>query len=176
MHAISSVSFLWRCALSEDWWQPACLETLDSQARAPGYLRKRLRHAIIRLDYSVIESLMTVFLRESFRRVFRLFIFLREECFPTSWSKGLAVISGLFLLGTAGTFILNSTGWDLSWPASVYKAGGANGGWLYARDLPWRRLYDYGEIPTILLLIGSLVVLCGTSWGGFPRITGSRVS
>lgn len=102
---------------------------------------------------------MTDFSIEFLGKLFRFLVFPGHGYFESTRSKGLAITVGLFLFGVVGTFILNATGWDLSWPAAVYEAGGAHGGWHYARDLPWRRLYDYGEIPTILLALGALALL-----------------
>ena len=40
-------------------------------------------------------------------------------------------------------------------------------GWVHARDLPWRWLYDYGTFPAIAMAVGAAVGLIG-SWG-WPR-------
>lgn len=83
----------------------------------------------------------------------------------SSRAKGLVIAAGLLVFGVVGTLLLSVTGWDLAWPASVYRPGAVNQGWEYARQLPWRRLYDYGEIPTILLMVGAVLVLVAQFFG-----------
>ncbi len=108
---------------------------------------------------------MGFFQEDMFENFFRYLIVPGADFWGSSRSKGLAVTAGLFVLGVVGTLILSATGWDLSWPASVYSAGAEHGGWAYARDLPWRRIYDYGELPTIFLAIGALAVIIAEMLG-----------
>jgi membrane-associated PAP2 superfamily phosphatase len=83
----------------------------------------------------------------------------------SSQFRGVLIVGGLFLFGVTATLVLSLTGWDLSWPASVYSPGGMHGGWHYACDLPWKPLYDYGEIPAMLLAVGALILLGMTRLG-----------
>jgi len=73
-----------------------------------------------------------------------------------SLSEPLAVILVLFVLGAAGTVIIEATGGDLAWIAAFFQSGGAHDGWVHAGDLPWRLCYDYGEIPGILAAVAGL--------------------
>jgi len=62
----------------------------------------------------------------------------------------------LFLLGVAGSIILEATGWDLGWTAAFYEPGGTNNGWIHGREKPWSLLYDYGAAVGVVLLLVSL--------------------
>jgi lipid A 4'-phosphatase len=83
--------------------------------------------------------------------------------------KGLAIILGLFIFGVAATAVLQSTGWDLAWPASFYAAGGPHEGWFLRRDQPWAFLYDYGEYPTWILGALALALCVAVKLGKVPR-------
>jgi lipid A 4'-phosphatase len=70
--------------------------------------------------------------------------------------RGVAIIVALFAFGMGSTAVLDYYGWDLAWSASFYTATGSGGVWAGAREQPWRFLYDYGEIPGILLLFAGI--------------------
>jgi len=88
---------------------------------------------------------------------------------PRQRVRGLVIISALFALGITGTVFLNKTGKDFSWTAAFYEWGGRNAGWIYARDPVWAALYDYGEIPGILLALFGLAGFLAAKWGKAPR-------
>ncbi len=79
--------------------------------------------------------------------------------------RGLIVSVGLFCFGLAATALLESWGADLTWTSAWYEAGGPAGGWPHGRAAPWSLLYDYGEIPTILLTIGAAVLFLAARVG-----------
>ncbi len=66
-------------------------------------------------------------------------------------TRGLLIILGLFILGVAGTMILDATGWDLAWVSRFYTPGGVQGGWTHGREQPWAFLFrswrDAGPYP-----------------------------
>ncbi len=68
-------------------------------------------------------------------------------------SKGTLIALGLFAVGVVTTVVLDLSGRDLEWTKLFYLAGGADGGWIYGRQQPWATLYDYGNIPTIILAV-----------------------
>ncbi|MEW6349047.1 MAG: phosphatase PAP2 family protein [Thermodesulfobacteriota bacterium] len=70
-------------------------------------------------------------------------------------TRGLCIAVGLFVFGVAGTLILDLTGADRAWTRHFYEEGGLNGGWIHGREQPWAALYDYGNVPTILLALGA---------------------
>jgi lipid A 4'-phosphatase len=88
---------------------------------------------------------------------------------PKQRVQGLIVISGLFMLGIAGTILLNATGKDFSWMVAYYDWGGIHEGWIHARDPLWALLYDYGEIPGIVLAVLALAGYVATRWGNAPK-------
>ncbi len=79
---------------------------------------------------------------------------------PVWWSnhprlRGLLIAVGLVVCGIAGTLILELSGTDQAWTSWFYAERGPNGGWMYGRQQPWAALYDYGNVPTILLALGA---------------------
>ncbi|MGO9571991.1 MAG: phosphatase PAP2 family protein [Desulfomonilaceae bacterium] len=87
-----------------------------------------------------------------------------------SRAKGLIIILGLLILGAAGTIILDATGWDLTWVSRCYTAGGARGGWTHSREQPWGALYDYGEIPPLILAVAALALYVAAKSGKARRV------
>ncbi len=85
----------------------------------------------------------------------------RDE--PVRWLnrprlRGLLIAAGLVLCGFAGTLFLDLWGIDQAWTSRFYVQGGPNGGWIHGREQPWAGLYDYGNVPTILLALGAFIV------------------
>lgn len=80
----------------------------------------------------------------------------------------MIVILSLFGFGVCATWLLESTGADLAWAGAFYRSGGANGGWLYARELPWSALYDYGELPGWFLVAAAAALYAGARAGKAP--------
>lgn len=80
-------------------------------------------------------------------------------------SRGIAIILALFAVGIVSTAVLEATGWDLSWPGRFYTTGGDRGGWTHGREKPWDLLYDYGEIPTMVLVAAVLILCVAAKWG-----------
>ena len=60
---------------------------------------------------------------------------------------------GLFAFGVASTAIIQANGWDLEWSGLFYTPGGIYGGWTQSRERPWDLFYDYGTIPTWIILL-----------------------
>jgi lipid A 4'-phosphatase len=89
---------------------------------------------------------------------------------PTSPSplRGLIVSVGLLCFGLAATVLLEYWGADLTWTGVWYDSGGPAGGWIHGHQAPWSVLYDYGEIPTILLTIGAAVLFLAARLGKAP--------
>jgi lipid A 4'-phosphatase len=83
--------------------------------------------------------------------------------------QGLIIISGLFVLGIAGTILLDETGKDFFWMGAFYNSGGVHEGWIYARDPLWALLYDYGEIPGIVLAVFAFAGYVAARWGKAPK-------
>jgi lipid A 4'-phosphatase len=71
---------------------------------------------------------------------------------------GLCIIAALFLVGIAFTVVIDATGRDMDWISGFYEAGGANEGWIHGKQTPWCQLYDYGEIPGILMAVAALAL------------------
>ncbi len=87
----------------------------------------------------------------------------------TPWTvKGAAIIIALFLLGAAGTALMAVAGVDMGWLEKLYTPGGPAGGWVYGTYFPFGALYDYGEIPGILLVVAAAAVYCASLWGKIP--------
>lgn len=82
-----------------------------------------------------------------------------------SRTRGLVIIAGLFLFGVAATLVLEFTGWDLAWSEKWYVSAGAHEGWAYGREQPWAWLYDYGELPGWVLVIGALILYAAARVG-----------
>jgi len=72
------------------------------------------------------------------------------------WVRGVVIICCLVIAGLALTAWIESANRDLSWARLFYEEGGPHGGWIYARDYPWCWIYDYGEIPAIVMAIVAL--------------------
>jgi lipid A 4'-phosphatase len=68
----------------------------------------------------------------------------------------LRFILGLLALGIVASLLIELNGWDLAISSRFFVPGGAHGGWIFARDQPWRLLYEYGEIPPTLFAAGAL--------------------
>lgn len=66
---------------------------------------------------------------------------------------GITIMLGLFAFGVASTAIIQANGWDLEWSGLFYTQGGIYGGWTQSRDRPWDLFYDYGTIPTWIILL-----------------------
>jgi lipid A 4'-phosphatase len=86
-----------------------------------------------------------------------------------SRNRGLIIILGLLILGVAGTAILDAAGWDLDWVSRFYTPGGARGGWTHGREQPWGFLYDYGEIPPLVLATAALALYVAVKLGKARR-------
>jgi hypothetical protein len=71
-------------------------------------------------------------------------------------SRGLLILAGLFVAGIVATMLFDRWGADLGWAGAFYIPGAGNGGWLWARAQPWAFLYDYGELPPLMLLAAAL--------------------
>lgn len=84
-------------------------------------------------------------------------------------NRGLLIILGLFILGVAGTMILDATGWDLAWVSRFYTPGEVLGGWTHAREQPWAFLYDYGEMPSLILAVAAVVLYTASRLGKVRR-------
>jgi membrane-associated PAP2 superfamily phosphatase len=84
--------------------------------------------------------------------------------------KGIAIVAILFSLGIVATALAGYLGLDVKLSSLFYEQGGIHGGWIYARDMPWRELYDYGEIPAVVMAIGSLGLAIAARVGKAPRI------
>jgi lipid A 4'-phosphatase len=82
--------------------------------------------------------------------------------------RGVIVILGLFGFGVGATWLLESTGTDLACAGAFYRLGGANEGWIHARELPWAVLYDYGELPGLFLLAAAAALYAGAWMGKVP--------
>lgn len=82
-----------------------------------------------------------------------------------SRSKGWLIIAALWGFGLLATVLMNAMGIDLAWISAFYREGGPHGGWIHAQDVQWKAIYEYGEIPGILLALVSLV-LAIASWRG----------
>jgi len=68
----------------------------------------------------------------------------------------VAIILGLVILGVVASLLIELNSWDLATSSRFFVPSGAHGGWVTAHDQPWRFLYDYGEIPPILLAAGAV--------------------
>jgi membrane-associated PAP2 superfamily phosphatase len=75
---------------------------------------------------------------------------------------------GLLLFGIGATFLMDSKGLDLAWAAEFYAQDGPHQGWIHSREQPWAWLYDYGEIPGWIVVIGA-VTLYGAARAGKIR-------
>ena len=82
--------------------------------------------------------------------------------------RGVIIILSLFGFGVCATWLLESTGTDLAWTAQFYRPGGADGGWIHARELPWAALYDYGELPGWVMVAAAAALYAGTWLGKVP--------
>jgi len=75
------------------------------------------------------------------------------------------IIFGLLGSGIIGTVLMDAFNADLSWTAAFYREGGSNEGWIYGRSAPWSWLYDYGEIPTFILVAAALAIFTASRFG-----------
>lgn len=57
---------------------------------------------------------------------------------------------------------MGGAGLDLEWSGHFYVPGGANNGWIIGRAWPWGAIYDYGEIPGVVLAIGACFLYMAT--------------
>ena len=73
-------------------------------------------------------------------------------------SQGNTNGSGTLCVGEAATALLDLSGLDLALAGLWYLKGGANNGWIYGRQQPWAALFDFGNIPTLVLAFGALLV------------------
>lgn len=87
----------------------------------------------------------------------------RKQGRPTV--RGLVIILGLLSFGLAATHDLGTCNADLAWTGLFYQEGGPNAGWAYGQSVPWITLYDYGEIPTLILFAAALAIYTA-SWFG----------
>jgi membrane-associated PAP2 superfamily phosphatase len=79
-------------------------------------------------------------------------------------------MAALFLALAALTLLSDALGLDLSLAARFYRPGE---GWFLAEEEPWRRLYLYGTLPGLFLMLGALGVfslsLVSLRWTPFRR-------
>ncbi|MBI5570514.1 MAG: phosphatase PAP2 family protein [Desulfomonile tiedjei] len=78
-------------------------------------------------------------------------------------------MAGLFVAGIVATVLLDRGDADLAWTGAFYIPGGSNGGWPWARAQPWAFLYDYGELPPLILLAAALGLYAACRVGRAPR-------
>ncbi len=71
--------------------------------------------------------------------------------------RGVLVVGGLLVAGIAGNYALEASAADLRWAAELYVPGGAGEGWPYGQRPPWSWLYEFGEIPPLVMAVGALV-------------------
>lgn len=90
-----------------------------------------------------------------------------RTCLLAPRSRGLAIVAGLFVAGIVATMLLDRWGADLAWTGAFYRPGHSLGGW--ARVQPWLCLYDYGELPPLLLLAAALGLYVACRVGKAPR-------
>lgn len=83
--------------------------------------------------------------------------------------RGVVLIAVLLSFGIIASTVLELTGSDVAWVSEFFVQGGKNGGWAHARDNAWGLLYDYGEVPGIVLAIGSLVLYVASKLGRAPK-------
>ncbi len=81
----------------------------------------------------------------------------------------MVIISALFALGIAGTVLLDVTGKDFAWTGAFYDWGSPHEGWMSARWTPWALLYDYGELPGIVLAVVGLTGCVAARLGKVPQ-------
>jgi lipid A 4'-phosphatase len=98
----------------------------------------------------------------------------------SSWSgltgsqiRGLRIIAALVCLGIGTTALMDRYGCDMAWTGNFYVPGGSRGGWPYGAEQPWRFLYDYGEIPGIVILILGLAGYLAARTGKIRKSYGS---
>lgn len=65
-------------------------------------------------------------------------------------------ILALLASGVVATVVVQLTGWDLAISGRFYVPGGAHDGWAFARDQPWKFLYDFGEYPPVILAFAAV--------------------
>ena len=83
--------------------------------------------------------------------------------------KGITLIVLLFVVGIAATALLEAYGTDLHLAGMLFRQGGDHGGWVFGRDVPWGFLYDYGEIPGILVAVACLALMVAALRGKARR-------
>ena len=84
-------------------------------------------------------------------------------------SRGLVILTSLFVAGIVATMLLDRWGADLGWTGAFYSPGGDHGGWPWARAQPWAFLYDYGELLPLMLLAAALGLYAACRIGKAPR-------
>jgi lipid A 4'-phosphatase len=80
----------------------------------------------------------------------------RRRWFTGSRLQGLVVIAVLVAFGIGATALTDLCGCDMACCDRFFVPGGSRGGWPLGAEQPWRFLYDYGEIPGIVMLIFGL--------------------
>ncbi len=71
-------------------------------------------------------------------------------------------IVGLLVTGVVATLPAEVLNVDLQRISGLYEPGGPNAGWLYGNRFPWRELYDYGNIPTLIIMgAAGMILLAG---------------
>lgn len=83
--------------------------------------------------------------------------------------RGIVIVGCFLVFGLVSTAWIESHDKDLQWARAFYETGGPHQGWIYARDHPWDWLYDYGEIPGMLMAIGALGLCIASRYGRVRR-------
>ncbi len=81
------------------------------------------------------------------------------------WRRGALVVSGLWIIGFFGAFVIGLSDSDLVWTSWFYVSDGDDGSWATGKTPLFSMLYKYGEFPGIALaalsLAGCLMVKLG---------------
>jgi lipid A 4'-phosphatase len=95
--------------------------------------------------------------------------FIRRETSLTAGEgrnrTAFLLMGALFVIGIAGTAVLEWSDLDRGGAALFYFPGEKDGGWALGRTFPWDVLYDYGELPGIALAV-VCAALYGLTWMG----------
>lgn len=78
----------------------------------------------------------------------------KNSCIFRFWE--VRAIFALLTFGVVATFVLELSGWDLAISARFYVPGGPHDGWAFARDQPWKFLYQFGEYPPVILAFAAV--------------------
>lgn len=83
--------------------------------------------------------------------------------------RGIVIIIGLVMVGFVVTVVMECKGWDIAWATAAWSGGDSDNVWSHGREKPWSILYEYGEVPILLMLVIAAGIVWSAHLNELPR-------